>query len=353
VLVERRGFRAPLLEVRAYDDPQWLGFLEGQPSATAFHHPAWSQVLAATYGYRPFVVVQTRPDGEVAAGMPLLEVGRPGSGCLVSLPFTDHCPPLTSPAADVAQFTHNLLEWRDGASRPGVVIHDAVPALPGVQPVARGVRHVLPLDQGRERALEGLGKKVRSSIRKAQREEVRVRIGQSLDDLAPFYQLHVETRRRLGVPVQPKRFMENLFRQMVGEGLGFVVFAYKAEHLIAAALFLAWNRHLIYKFAASDPRYSALCPNNLVLWTAIDWGCQHGFRALDLGRTEFDNRGLRDFKSRWGATEVPLVYSYLATALPGSAPRLLTGAVAKLIQWSPPLVCRVIGELLYGRVGLT
>jgi CelD/BcsL family acetyltransferase involved in cellulose biosynthesis len=152
--------------------------------------------------------------------------------------------------------------------------------------------------------------------------------------------------------VHPRRFIQNLFRDVVGQGLGIVVVASMAERPIAAAVFLAWNRHLIYKYSASDPRYWTLRPNYLVLWTAIKWGCQHGYRLLDLGRTDSDSRGLRGFKDHWGGTEFPLAYSYLGVTPPGSAPKLVMRAAGKLIQASPPLVCRAIGELLYGRAAL-
>lgn len=347
------GPRVPPLEVRAIDDPQWLGFIEAQPSATPFHHPAWARVLADTYGYRPFALVQTAADMRIVAGVPLLELRRSRRpGKLASLPFTDYCPPLAATEAELASFTHSLLHWRDASGRRVSVIHEAAPSAPGVFQIERGVRHILPLDGSAESAFQVLGSKVRSSVRKSQREDVRVRISQSLDDLAPFYQLHLETRRRLGVPVQPKRFMENLFREMVATGLGFVVLAHKAERPIAAAVFLAWNRNLIYKYSASDHRFWRLRPNNLVVWTGIEWGHSQGFRLLDLGRTESDNLGLREFKSGWGASEVPLTYSYVA-APPESAPRVAMRAMARVIRYSPPIVCRALGELLYARAALS
>jgi lipid II:glycine glycyltransferase (peptidoglycan interpeptide bridge formation enzyme) len=175
-------------------------------------------------------------------------------------------------------------------------------------------------------------------------------VSRSREDLDVFYRLHLETRRRLGVPVQPKRFLDLLWEHVIQPGLGFIVLARRAGRPLAGAVFLAWNGNLIYKFGASDARSWELRPNNLVIWTAIDWACRNGFRQLDFGRSDLENQGLRDFKSRWGAPETPLVYSYVATSPPGSTPRLVMRAVAKLIRSSPPIVCRLLGEVLYGRV---
>jgi len=41
--------------------------------------------------------------------------------------------------------------------------------------------------------------------------------------------------------------------------------------MLAAGLFLNWQRTLIYKYAASDDRGQDLRPNHLLTWTAIRW----------------------------------------------------------------------------------
>lgn len=339
------------LSVRPADDPHWLGFLKTQPDATVFHHPAWSRLLGETYGHRALALVQADEDGQIVAGLPLLEMrGMLSRRRFVSLPFTDHCPPLASTPDGLARLTLSLVRWQQETGARQLAIHGALPSVPGVHPVVRGVRHLLPLDRSSEQIFDSLkGGPVHRAIRKARREGVEARVSQSPESQESFYRLHLETRRRLGVPVQPRRFLTAVFSQVVGSGLGFTVFAYKEGRPIAAALFLAWNRNLIYKFGASDPRYWELRPNNLVMWTAIEWACQHGYRLLDFGRTDLDNRGLREFKSRWGSTEVPLIYSYTGPTPHGSMPRAPMRALAAVIRTSPPIVCRAMGELLYGR----
>src|SRR5207302_10728836 len=72
------------------EDPRWLGFLEAQPEATPFHHPAWSRALAETYRFRPLVFLQTDASGAVVAGMPLLGVPGPlRPARLMALAVTD------------------------------------------------------------------------------------------------------------------------------------------------------------------------------------------------------------------------------------------------------------------------
>jgi CelD/BcsL family acetyltransferase involved in cellulose biosynthesis len=149
--------------------------------------------------------------------------------------------------------------------------------------------------------------------------------------------------------VQPRRFLENIWRECLAAGLGFVVIARWRSRAIATGLFLGWNGTLIYKFGASDPDHWHRRPNNLVFGTAIRTGIDQGYRWLDLGRSESDNHGLREFKRRWGALEVPLIYSHVSDDPPSRMTAMAPAALTHLIQKSPPIVCRAIGELLYRR----
>jgi len=341
--------RLAAIEAWAADDERWLRFIGTQPDATLFHHPAWSRVLTQTYGHRAQVLIQRGVEGEIVAGLPVVEMrGSLGGRRLRALPFTDHCPPLARSPANLARFTNHLGQWREAQGVERIAVHGLVSGVPDAHLAVRAVRHVLPLERSSSEVLEGLrGSPVHRAIRKAQHKGVEARISQSPDDLAPFYRLHLQTRQRLGVPVQPRRFIDTLWNEVIGADLGFVVIASYHARPIAAGLFLAWNGNLIYKFGASDPQYWALRPNNLVIWSAIDWACRHGYRRLDFGRTDLDNHGLRDFKNRWGSQEVPLVYSYIGRGPSDSLPRAPQRALTRLIRSSPPIVCRLIGEVLY------
>jgi CelD/BcsL family acetyltransferase involved in cellulose biosynthesis len=360
------GVGSPALDPIAGDDPRWLRFIASQPQATVFHHPAWSRVIADAYGYRPLVLAQVAADGAVEAGLPLLEVRSRRGPRFASLPFTDYCPPLVaSPAGEgldggLERLSASLLAWREAARARDVTIHAALPAAAGIEVATRAVRHVLDLD-GSVEELEARmkGNQVLRAIKKARRAGLRATLGWSLEDARAFYGLHVLTRHRQGVPVQPRRFLDLLWKHVIDKELGFVVLVYLDRQPVAGALYLAWNRNLIYKFGASDPRFWDLRPNNLVMWTAIEWACLHGYRTLDFGRTHLDNQGLRDFKSRWGATELPLTYSTLGAAAHLSAAvaarrarwrKLALDAAGRVIRSSPPIVCRATGALLYGRL---
>jgi hypothetical protein len=82
---------------------------------------------------------------------------------------------------------------------------------------------------------------------------------------------------------------------------------------------------------------------------AIRWGCEHGYRTLDLGRTHWGQDGLRSFKLSWGAEERELRYRHLGRAVTREA--RVGSALGAVIRRSPPLAGRLIGEVLYRHVG--
>lgn len=331
------------------DDPRWLRLVSTDPAATPFHLPAWARAVTDTYGYRGFVLAQRAPGGELTAGIPVVEL-RNGLGArrLVALPFTDHCPPLTRHVDEGAHFAGLLRRWREAIGADVLELRSELPVTPGAHPEVVGSRHLVALepDSGAVRS-RFHRHRVERHIRKALELGLDVTMSRARSELATFYDLHCRTRKRLGVPVQPRRFIEHVWERLVDADNAFVVVARASGKPVAAALFLSWNGHLIYKYGASDSAYWKLRANFLVFWTAIRWGCANGCRSFDFGRTDAGNQTLREFKASWGSTEVPLVYTHL-----GSSPRrhghgLASRALARLIRASPPLVCRAAGEMLY------
>ena len=89
---------------------------------------------------------------------------------------------------------------------------------------------------------------------------------------------------------------------------GFVVNAFWAKKPIASSIYLFFGKKVIYKYGASDKEYQHLRANNLVMWEAIKWCCEHGYESLCLGRTDPGHQGLEQYKVGWGAKEKEIKY---------------------------------------------
>ncbi len=329
-------------------DGRWRRFVESRPDALAFHHPAWATLLSDCYGLDGFVVAFLDDEGQIWGGLPMLEKrALLGARRWISLPFTDHCPALSPP--DISD--HVLASALDDARRAADIGRlETRGRLESEQThaISAGVLHTLRLQSDPDAVFRSFSRsQVQRAIRKAEREEVSVaRADRSADLDDVFYRLHMRTRRRQGVPVQPRRFFRLLWERVIEPGLGFVLVARRGGEPVAAAVYLAWNGEVTYKFGASDRSALALRPNHLVMWEAIRWACESGFERFDFGRTDEDNEGLRRYKDGWGATESPLVYSALGSR-PAASRSGAGGIAGAALRRSPVWVTRATGELLY------
>jgi CelD/BcsL family acetyltransferase involved in cellulose biosynthesis len=330
-------------------DPRWADFVAGQPEATPFHRPEWASLLADCYGFRGFAVAIHDAAGQIRAGLPVMEVNHfRGEPKWVSLPFTDYLPPLVTTPEEEALLSSALEQESKSA---GIRRVDVRSPLAGFAPIGfTAYRHGIPLDQDPDRVFAAFPSKTRTHVRQAERRGVTVRCATCPEDLLNvFYGLHLRNRRRLGVPVQPRRFFRLIWESLISPGLGLVLIAEAAGQPVAAGVVLAWNGTMIGKFIASDEAAWSLRPNNLIIWHAVQAACERDCRWFDFGRTDADNEGLRAYKRSWGAVEEPLIYATLggptdcASTGHGRAGRLLASAIRR----GPLVVCRAAGEVLY------
>lgn len=339
----------PEAVVLTLDDPRWASFTAACTDATPFHHPAWAQLLARTYGYRGFALAICDAEGHAIAGAPFLEArSLSRRQHWISLPFTDECAPLARDAAARHELVTALAAAQERAGAPRLEVRGSVNEV-GWRTGADAVIHVLDLDDDLEQVRRRFSRsQVIRNISRAERDGVLVRRAASGDDLDAFYSLHTRTRRRQGVPVQPRRFFEMLWSRLVEPGLASILLADAGgRQAVAGAVFLAWNGATIYKFGASDRESWPLRPNHLIFWTAIEEACARGDRRFDFGRTDAGNGGLRTFKSGWGAQERPLAYSTLEPGATGGRDGLAARAMGLAIRRGPAWVGRGVGELLY------
>jgi len=303
--------------------------------------------VARSYGFKPFVLAICGPEGDLRAGLPVIQTK---ARHWTSLPFTDHCTPLALDADSLRGLTEFVLAAYRDRGLTSLELRWPYPARPLIHPKEMFVLHNLRLDDDFEAVAKQIHSMHRRNAKNAQKRGVRIHSGAGKDELKAFYALHLETRRRQGTPVQPWGFFENLRSQVLEKGLGFILLAYHGQDCLAAAVFLHWGETLTYKYGASSAEGLSLRPNDLLFTEAIRWGCENGYKVLDFGRTDFANAGLREFKSRWGAVESPLAYSFIPAAPDGHESRLMSLAQT-VIRRSPRLVCRLTGELLYRYFG--
>src|SRR5262249_41361057 len=299
------------LQIRVVDplrEPAWDHLVALHRDACCFHTSAWAKVLHQTYNHKPFYLQFSR-GRRLAALIPLMEVRSPFTGRRgVCLPFSDACEPLIFDSEATAFVTDQLvrfarerrwiyLETRGGKSLPLAA-----------SPIAKFYGHTLDLCSGAEELIARFASPVRRAIRKAERSGVNALIVRNRQAMSDFYRLHVQTRRRHGIPPQPASFFLNIYEHIVKPGLGFIVLGRYGYRVVAAAIFFRFGKNALYKYGASDNRFQEFRANNLVMWQGIQVLAHAGAEQLHFGRTDLENDGLRRFKLSWGAEEKTIDY---------------------------------------------
>lgn len=337
------------------ESPRWAEFVAASPSSEVFHHPRWLALLRDQYGYEISACCVCGERG-IEAALPIAHVkSRLTGNRLVSLPFSDLCSPALATEAELGALATLGDAIAAHARERGLelTVHAAMPSIPAGFVSERFVTHELQLAADPAEVEAGTSKSVRRGANKARREGLRAEQRTDPGALDTFYGLHLRTRQRLGVPTQPKRFIAR-FDELFAAGLGCVWLVLDGDDVPAAAgVFLTHKETVVYKYGASDAAALPKRPNNLLMLEAVRWCCEQGYRRLDFGRTDRDNKGLRKFKRSWGAEELPLSYTYLTQREPApvGVSSFRERAMTATIQRSPALVGRLAGEMLYRHVG--
>lgn len=292
-------------------DKNWDTFIEKHPYSSIFHLSNWAAVLQQTYGYIPYYFVLQENSQKYRSSLPLFLIKNSFLGKrLICLPFADFCRPLITSDDDYGVIlckVYDLIK-QEKISNLEIRGGDDMRAFSRFNYYKK---FKLDLSLGIDRLWHRFKQKsIRYPISKAKRENVIIEHGQTLRNMKNFYRLNLLTRRKHGVLPQPFNFFKNIFEELISKNYGFLFLAKNNKTVIAASVFFIYKDVVYHKYNASNVRFAYLCPNHLIIWRAIQWAANNGFRYLDLGRTAPDNQGLMQFKRHWGAEEIDLPYYY-------------------------------------------
>lgn len=291
------------------DRGSWDRFVLGHPAATPYHLTAWSDAVEQAYGHRGFRLVAEGADG-IEGVLPLTLMRLPlGRRRLVSLPFCDlggvlarsgeAGPSLLRAAADLARdLNAPALEFRCGAPEPTLEQMGFAPREAG----GGKVRMILDLPPAARELFDSFKSKLRSQIRKAEKNELVFTWGgrERLDD---FYDVFSVNMRDLGSPVHGRGLFEALLVRFAGRArLGLVLLG---ERAVAAGVMLLTDRSASVPWASARREHHHLAPNMLLYWGFLSHAADSGCELFDFGRSSVDE-GTYRFKAQWGARATPL-----------------------------------------------
>ena len=124
----------------------------------------------------------------------------------------------------------------------------------------------------------------RNRIRKAIKNNVRVRHGSSSEIYEEFRRIYNATMDRNGA--EKYYYFDRPFYEAVRKGLARnarIFWAEKDGGVVAASMMIFANGYLNFHLSGSLEEYNTLAPNNLILYEAAIWGCENGYKTFLLG----------------------------------------------------------------------
>jgi len=330
----------------AENGEQWIRFAAQIPDATLYHRRLWVELLRAAHGTN--IQVATLAYGsEPVAGCLFARPARPFARRLISLPDSELCGPLAKDEESRDAFLGALVSHP--RARAGFEIHGAAGPPAPWETVDTFAQWTVEMGRPLEKLHQALDRDVRRNMRHATEAGVTVEWGDSVQYLRRFYRLHLDTRRRLGVPPRPFRYFKLLHQIFSPTGALSVWIAHLRDSDLAGLVMLQDGDALYAKMNAR----SLDCPNganHLMFVSAMDEFAGR-VRRWDLGRVDVRNRGLQDFKKRLGAASTPLPYAYFPRAPRNISSEVLSGPAQILSHaWRrlPLWTTRVLGTVVYG-----
>jgi lipid II:glycine glycyltransferase (peptidoglycan interpeptide bridge formation enzyme) len=184
---------------------------------------------------------------------------------------------------------------------------------------------------------------VRRKIRRAEREKLVVEAGKSDDMINQFYVLQVITRRKHGLPPQPKQWFRNLMTEM-GDAAVIRIARFQGNP-IAAILTLCHQKTEIYKYGCSLADENNRGGMQILFWKMIEEAKLQGMELVDLGRCDIEDESLALFKERWGAERREMIY----VRHPAAQPKAMRKST--LMTRLPKPVLIAAGRVLYRHMG--
>lgn len=323
----------------------WNALVESHPEATLYHSAAWVEVLARAYGFR-ILLASAERGGKITAGCLLSPSKIPFAGRFIGLPFSDSAAPLGVDDDAVRA----LLDGLAGAARPNANFE------------IRGIAAPAPWQTGdcfRQWSIEiarpfaalerAADRNFRRQVRRAAAQAVLIESGEGEGLLRRFYNLQLETRRRLGVPPQPWRFFA-LVHEVFAERRAIEIWLASRDGCDLAGVVVLRERNKLYAKWSARSSQDVGGASHLVFFSMLE---HYAGKAaiLDLGRTDARNRGLMRFKEEMGAAAAVLPYSYfprMPRRVSAEEPDRAGGALARVWRRLPLPFTRAIGATTYG-----
>jgi len=332
----------------------WNTDIQNFDSYSFFHTLEWCQVLTSTYEYIPtyFCIIKNK---KLSSVVPAMEINSKLTGKrLISLPFSDFCEPIFSSIDESETLKKSMLDYCRKHKLRYMEFRTSETRFPYETEYFRtDLRHLLEISADQQIIQKQFSENTKRNIKAAIKEGVNIKELNSVEGIKIFYELQCITRRKHGLPPQPKLFFDNIYRFIISKDKGQILIGYFKDKPVAALMFFTFGEKVIYKFGASLADSLPKGSNHFLMWEAIKKFNNAGYKEFDFGRTETNHDGLRRFKLGFGAEERIIYTSRFDVKKNSFLPVISksTGSYNQIFKKLPLPILKLIGKTIYKHVG--
>jgi len=337
-------------------DQRWDNFIINNPQSSIYHHSVWKEIVQSSFDFQPMYFVLEDTFGNICGGMPVFLIKSCLTGTrFVSLSFSDHCDVLLRDNKDLKLIINAVIELSKSVRASSIEVRTKNRSVNfedfGFNMSACYKNHILPLDKPLDLIRQKIQGKFRNNINFAQKSGLKVEYGTCEEDLKSYYQLYVITRKRHGLLPEPYRFFKNIWQSLYPLNMVTLILAKEASKPIAGIVILKFKDYAYFLSSSSDQNYLSKRPNHLLWWKSLALVHEEGFRYCDFGRTALENKGLLDFKRKWGAVEYDITHYSYGTSTKNSFLQNIKNSrgefIHLLFRHMPNGILKFGGNLLY------
>ncbi len=293
------------------DEEKWNRYISIHPLVSPYHHFGWKKSIETAYGHRCYYLIAEDIKNEIIGVLPTVLIRPPlVSGKLCSLPFCDLGASLANSEAIekvliekalqlVTEHHLSCFEYRAGCHRP-------VSAMDLEQlHQAHKVRMLLDLPATSEELMTSFKSKLRSQIRKAEKNGLTVELGNSQQLLDNFFEVFSCNMKDLGSPTHSKKWFGEIIKNYGNEIIIGII--QHQDTAVGAGIVLQIGNKASIPWASTKREYNRFSPNMLLYWSLLKHSTDNGLKTFDFGRSSY-GEGTYKFKEQWGARPVPLAW---------------------------------------------
>lgn len=279
--------------------------MTANPLASLYHQSGWVGIAKRVFSQKTYFLEARNEHGPLEGILPLVEqrsllFGR----FMTSVPYFSYGGVLANAEPVAALLMQSARDLAQRRACKYLELRGAQWRIPGWYLRDDKVTLHRALPSNAETLSKELGAKLRSQVRRADREGPSVRKGH-LDVLDDFYAVFCMGMRDLGTPVYPKAFFRAILERFPEQSL--LVVMYRDKVPVASAFLTFTANHAEVPWAACRADAKPAGFNMRLYWELLIASIERGCRVFDFGRSTVDSGPYR-FKRQWGAEPVQLLW---------------------------------------------